>query len=133
MKPKNTKVVSSLGDRLRQFAKTQHGSVAALTRTIGKGRNFLGSYIENRAKPGSEILAAVARAGCDINWLLTGEGPMIRTISPSAPSIVGHEANIAKERLEVASTQVISGAIESMTLTIFTSDGKRVVVVKMDN
>lgn len=123
---------STIGDRIRTFAKSRFGSVAELTRSIGKGRNFLGSYVENRAKPGSVILIAIGEAGCNINWLLTGEGAMLRKVESSVQFIGDVNTGAPLTVAEQAATQVIFGAIEAMTLTMVTGDGKRILVVKTD-
>jgi transcriptional regulator with XRE-family HTH domain len=123
---------STIGERIRKFAKAQHGSVAELTRAIGKGRNFLGAYVEGRAKPGSEILAAISDAGCNINWLLTGQGEMLRTAEPAAQYIGEIAAGRPKAAGEQAPMEVVTGVAVAGTLTILTNDGRKILVVLTD-
>lgn len=55
----------SLGLTQDQFA--QHSGISKTT---------LVGYEVGQRKPGSEALAALARTGVNVNWLLTGEGEM---------------------------------------------------------
>lgn len=63
-----------IGDRLKEFAEKNFGSVNGLERALGMNRNSLSQYIYNRNIPGSNLLIKLREIGCDINWLLTGQG-----------------------------------------------------------
>lgn len=64
----------SLGLTQDQFA--QHSGISKTT---------LVGYEVGQRKPGSEALAALARTGVNVNWLLTGEGPMRQGAPERAP------------------------------------------------
>ncbi|MBY0409890.1 MAG: helix-turn-helix transcriptional regulator, partial [Burkholderiaceae bacterium] len=69
--------MTNINSRLREwrtFRKlTQEGLAALLGTHVGMVRKYEGGH----AIPGGNVLAALAKDGLDINWLLTGEGWMI--------------------------------------------------------
>ena len=60
------------GDRLRQFAIQNFGSVTALCEALKMTPQGLYAYISNRSKPGSSLQEKLRAVGCDIEWLMTG-------------------------------------------------------------
>lgn len=71
--------VETAGDRLREFAKEVFGSQTALADAIDMGRSRISDYTSGRRVPGGDVLAKLAAAGLNVNWLLTGEGGMLAT------------------------------------------------------
>jgi len=63
----------TIGSRIKQFAKDNFGSLNELSRATGINVNLLSQYTTDRSKPGADILIKLHTAGCDINWLLSGE------------------------------------------------------------
>lgn len=68
-----TKDNTTTGQRLKQFAVQQFGSVSALCKVLDMTPQGLSSYINGRSKPGAAIQEKLRNAGCDIEWLMTGE------------------------------------------------------------
>ncbi|MFZ5653202.1 MAG: helix-turn-helix domain-containing protein [Pseudomonadota bacterium] len=52
---------------------------------LGMHIGVLKKYEQGVNTPGGEVLAAIARTGCNMTWLLTGEGKMLPS-SPDAPA-----------------------------------------------
>ncbi len=64
-----------VGERLKIFANYRFESVSALARALDMHPNsFHSGYIGGRHYPGGEMLIKLLYAGCDIAWLLVGEG-----------------------------------------------------------
>lgn len=64
-----------VGERLKIFANYRFDSVSGLARALDMHPNsFHSGYIGGRHYPGGEMLIKLFYAGCDIAWLLTGEG-----------------------------------------------------------
>lgn len=57
-------------------------------------RRTLVGYENNEREPGASALAALARTGVNVNWLLTGEGSM----RPAAPEPAPKAQETASER-----------------------------------
>ena len=65
--------MDELGYRIKEYAKSKHGSVRNLAKAIDKQESLISQYITGTRKPGSDFLMLLAKDGCDVNWLLTGE------------------------------------------------------------
>jgi len=66
-----------IGDRIKLFGISKYGNLSAFARAIGKTPDYLTPYYKNKSKPGSDLLILLYNLGCNINWLLTGEGEML--------------------------------------------------------
>lgn len=63
------------GQRLKRFALSYFDSISAFARAIDLQPNSLHSnYLGGRHFPGAELLIKLHYMGCDVTWLLTGEG-----------------------------------------------------------
>lgn len=70
-------VKAEVGERLKRFAQEKFGSLRAFAEVVGTNSNQLSFYTTGKRMPGGELLAKFYDlAGMNINWLLTGEGPM---------------------------------------------------------
>ncbi len=67
---------NSTGDRLRTFALSKCPSIKDFSELIGMEAGNVQKYLNNKRKPGTPLLKRLQKEGCDINWLLTGEGKM---------------------------------------------------------
>ena len=67
---------NSTGDRLRTFALSKCPSIKDFSELIGMEAGNVQKYLNNKRKPGTPLLKRLQKEGCDINWLLTGEGEM---------------------------------------------------------
>ncbi|MGD8781132.1 MAG: helix-turn-helix transcriptional regulator [Ignavibacteria bacterium] len=65
--------MEGFGKRLKDYAKSEHKSVRKLAEKINKRESTISQYINDIRTPGADFLYQLAKLGCDINWLLTGE------------------------------------------------------------
>lgn len=76
--------MSDLPERLREIRKYfGNPSARKLSQDIGVAMNAWGTWEAGNILPSATALAALSKKGIDINWLLLGEGQMLR------PSSVG--------------------------------------------
>ena len=132
-------ITETLGERIRRFAHAKFQGVAGLAKATGKSSNHWHAYIGGRAKPGADMLSLLAAEGCSIDWLLTGDGDMLRDAShpehpPSVhekgPRYVGEiEAGLPPTVMDPKTNQVIIGRVLQTTTTILTNEGKQVLVI----
>lgn len=80
--PKSTEI----GDRLRLWRQALGLTQAALAACTGIPIGVLKKYERAVSVPGGEALAAIARTGVNMTWLLTGEGEMWPPKPDPAPS-----------------------------------------------
>ncbi len=64
------------GTRLGQFVNENFVSVLKFSYRIEIGPSLIHKYINNKSSPGHNVLQKLYEAGCNINWLLSGEGEM---------------------------------------------------------
>lgn len=106
-----------IGDRLKEFADKNFGSVNGLERALGMNRNSLSQYVYNRNTPGSNLLIKLRELGCDINWLLTGEGEISKARAPDENSAdrireLEEENRLLRDRLSQISN--LTQAVEEL-------------------
>lgn len=65
--------MDTIGDRLKQFAKVNFGSVSELAKHMDVLPQSLTAYIANRTTPGNVTQNKLRALGCDIEWLMTGK------------------------------------------------------------
>lgn len=71
-----------VGDRLREVAEALFdGNVSALARALDMKPPSFYKYINGDRNPGTSVLVRFTHIGIDLNWLLTGEGQMLRSDS----------------------------------------------------
>jgi transcriptional regulator with XRE-family HTH domain len=68
------------GQRLRLFAIAWHGrtngSITAFAEALGMQPSNLHKYLSGEREPGASVLARIAELGCNIHWLMSGDGEM---------------------------------------------------------
>ena len=68
------------GRRLRLFASSWHartnGSITAFAEGLGMQPLNLHKYLSGEREPGASVLARIAELGCNIHWLMSGDGEM---------------------------------------------------------
>lgn len=67
----------AIGDRIKEFAK-HYGNASKLAAALDMTPGTLYHYTNGNRKPGADILLKLHDLGCNINWLLSGEGAMLR-------------------------------------------------------
>jgi transcriptional regulator with XRE-family HTH domain len=72
--------VSEIGDRIKSLAKEHaFGNISAFAKYVGIPRPTLYPYLKGERTPNAEQLILIAnKTGCDLHWLLTGDGEMQR-------------------------------------------------------
>lgn len=73
----NESAKQQIGDRLRIFRESKKLSQAQLAATLGGTTKGLQNNELNIALPNSKVLIGLYDLGMNINWLLSGEGPML--------------------------------------------------------
>lgn len=71
-----------LGQRLRAWRQALGLTQAQMAERLGLHIGVLKKYETGQNTPGGEALAAYARTGVNMNWLLTGEGEMFPRKAP---------------------------------------------------
>ena len=87
MKLKNensTKII----ERLSQFIEYKHDNFNRLSQNIGVSNSYFSKMVRNNGSIGSELLSKIViyYDDLDINWLITGEGNMLKSSSNISPS-----------------------------------------------
>lgn len=65
-----------VGDRMRAFALSKHLSIKEFADFIGMDAGNVQKYLNGKRKPGTPLLQRLQKNGCNLDWLLTGEGEM---------------------------------------------------------
>lgn len=77
---KNGKYVT--GDRLSRVVDDHYdGNASALARALEMNPTTFYKYVNGDRRPGPSVLARLTRLGINLHWLLTGEGPVLRSHS----------------------------------------------------
>lgn len=74
--------MSEIADRIRQVRRALGLTQEALARRAGIPKRTLVGYENSEREPGAAALAAIAKTGVNMTWLLTGEGDMFARSSP---------------------------------------------------
>ncbi|MCL1618373.1 helix-turn-helix domain-containing protein [Ralstonia pseudosolanacearum] len=68
---------AEVGERLRAYRTHLGWSQERFGMAIGGTKRGLQENESGRNSPQARILAELVRLGCNVNWLLTGDGPML--------------------------------------------------------
>ncbi len=101
--------MSTIGERIRAFATYKYGKINDFADSLGMGAPNVQAYMRGARKPGSAVLQKIQKLGCNLDWLLTGEGEMYAVNDNktedkqelNAPSIIDNlysNAIVEKER-----------------------------------
>jgi len=69
-------------ERLRSFLIDAFGSILNATRVTGVREASWYRYLSGHNAPSSDVFMTLAQHGCNLNWLLTGEGEMYANTEP---------------------------------------------------
>lgn len=85
-----------IGKRLKDFAKTKYGSVSAFADACSMSQPQMSAYTSESKSPSVDVLLRFLKAGCNINWLLSGDGEMIYSSSYTNSSALLSEDEIVQ-------------------------------------
>lgn len=79
----------ALGERVKAFREAKKLSQVQLAEALGGTARGLQDNESGRSLPNSKILTGLYRLGANVNWLLSGEGVMMRSeaVKPAQPAI----------------------------------------------
>lgn len=63
----------SVGERIKEFAHKNFGSISELARQMDKDPRYLLQYTSDRRKPHFELLKQLCNLGADLNFIITGK------------------------------------------------------------
>lgn len=66
----------SLGERLKQLRESINLSQTKMAKEIGTNPQTWRVYEADKSVPGGNVLEALAKMGFNVNWILTGDGPI---------------------------------------------------------
>lgn len=87
----------AISNRIKQARRHLNLSQRDFAEKIGVDQGRVSQWETERSQPSSSALSEIARLGININWLLTGEGEMMRIVSSSK----GEEVFSEKQRKEL--------------------------------
>lgn len=68
------------GNRFRQIADQLYdGNKSELARSLNMQPSSFSKYVQGSRHPGAQVLTRISQLGVNINWFLTGKGPMMRS------------------------------------------------------
>jgi transcriptional regulator with XRE-family HTH domain len=73
----NTSLAAEIGVRLRAFRESESFSQKGLAVAVGGTLRGIQDNESGKSAPNSKVLKALAGRGLNVNWLLTGSGPML--------------------------------------------------------
>lgn len=101
--------METINDRLEQVINSLFGgNKAAFAKSIDLPPTGMSNYIGNKRRsiPSSEIASKIVSVlGVDANWLLTGEGDMLK-VAPAEQSNVVRDNNVIAREIELLRTQL---------------------------
>ncbi len=89
-----------IGARLKLWRKKLGYTQAAFSELLGLHLSVLKKYETGHNTPGGEALAAIASTGLNINWLLTGEGPMAMSDSSTDDQVLPGQLTEVQEKMK---------------------------------
>lgn len=80
---------SSVGERLKSWRRSRHETQDSLAKVLGVDVGVLRKYENGVNAPGSQFLGRACAQGLNINWLLSGYGPMQKpdVLNSMAPEV----------------------------------------------
>lgn len=89
-----------IGKRLKEFAKSRYGTVSAFAEACSMPQPQMSAYTSDAKSPSVDVLLRFLQAGCNINWLLSGEGEMVYSIGYTPVSLSEEEIAGIKQLLK---------------------------------
>jgi len=71
-------ILMKIGERMKTFLLHRFGTITNAAKAYeNKASNYFQPYFKNTSVPGGELLNRFAEWGCNLNWLMSGEGAML--------------------------------------------------------
>ena len=70
-----------ISERLRQICEAKNWKIKDFAEQTGIAYRTLQGYIGGEREPNAEGMTAIAKAGVNLNWLVSGEGEMFQSES----------------------------------------------------
>ena len=68
-----------ISERLRQVCEAKNWKIKDFAEQTGIAYRTLQGYVGGEREPNAEGMTAIAKAGVNLNWLVSGEGEMFQT------------------------------------------------------
>jgi transcriptional regulator with XRE-family HTH domain len=72
----------TIGERMRLFALAKYSKIYDFADALDMGAPNVQAYMRGARRPGSSVLQKIKKLGCNLDWLLTGEGEMMQREAP---------------------------------------------------
>jgi hypothetical protein len=131
----------NVGMRLKTFLRIRFDKMLDAEKSMGISSGNFSPYMRGESKLGSGMLTWLAEQGCNINWLLTGEGAMLRDDEEERHRLE-QRRDVLRETKgtyianagapELAGAVIIAAEIKTVddhTIVIITPTGERIMVV----
>ena len=69
-----------ISERLRQVCETKNWKITDFAEQAGIAYRTMQGYIGGEREPNAEGMSGIAKAGVNLNWLVSGEGEMFQTM-----------------------------------------------------
>ena len=70
----------SISERLRQVCEAKNWKITDFAEQTGIAYRTMQGYIGGEREPNAEGMSGIAKAGVNLNWLVSGEGEMFQNI-----------------------------------------------------
>ena len=70
-----------ISERLRQVCEAKNWKIKDFAEQTGIAYRTLQGYVGGEREPNAEGMTGIAKAGVNLNWLVSGEGEMFQTIT----------------------------------------------------
>ena len=71
-----------ISERLRQVCEAKNWKITDFAEQAGIAYRTMQGYIGGEREPNAEGMSGIAKAGVNLNWLVSGEGEMFQAVTP---------------------------------------------------
>jgi putative uncharacterized protein (fragment) len=87
-----------ISERLRQVCEVKNWKITDFAEQSGIAYRTMQGYIGGEREPNAEGMSGIAKAGVNLNWLVSGEGEMFQTLTQKSTMSEQEEKLIADYR-----------------------------------
>lgn len=88
-----------ISERLRQVCEAKNWKITDFAEQAGIAYRTIQGYIGGEREPNAEGMTGIAKAGVNLNWLVSGEGEMFQAVTPKNTISEQEEKLIAYYRM----------------------------------